>query len=242
LETAQSHIAFRVGLLRKKYDLGLTEQRVAFTREAAALLSTLSSAIETDAYVSEVAGQTGIAADAIRAEIAKDRASQSPGAAPVRPLQSMGRLSRRDEKGLQSARKGLIQLLFSHPAACRAVEHNGVLKPDEMGDNFYERLLSAALENARANRLVAPADAINIFTSMEEQQLATRIFFQPPVYETDGDAEKALNEMIAVIKRGRYDQLIAEAKMGGEGSLNAVNTLVEAKRNLNALYITLSDG
>ncbi|MDR1664350.1 MAG: DNA primase [Clostridiales bacterium] len=244
LESAQSHVAFRVGLLRKKYDLKTTEQRVAFTREAASLLSTLTSAIETDAYASEVASQTGISAEAIRAEISKSRAGQALAnrLSPVRPAGRFGVLERRDEKGVNSARKGVLQLLFAYPAACRAVEGGKALTAEEMGGGVYGQMLSLAFETAKAGRALSPADVINRFETLEEQQLATGVFFRSEKYETLPDAEKALNEMIAVIKRGWYDKLLADAQASGEGALNAVNTLFEAKRNLNSLYITLTDG
>jgi DNA primase len=244
LASAQSHVAFRVGLLRKKYDIKTIEQRVAFTRETANLLSTLTSAIETDAYVSEVASQTGISAEAIRAEISKSRSGQALANRPfpVRPAGRFGILERRDEKGVNSAKKGLLQLLFTYPAACRAVESHKALTHEEMGGGFYGQMLSIAFETAKTGRVLSPADVINRFESLEEQQLATGVFFRTEKYEAVSDMEKALNEMIAVIKRGWYDKLMAEAQVSGESTLNAVNTLFEAKRNLNLLYITLTDG
>jgi DNA primase len=49
MKQAQSHVAFQVGLARKKFDLDETDGRVGFTRESAKILAELTSAIETDA-------------------------------------------------------------------------------------------------------------------------------------------------------------------------------------------------
>lgn len=238
LETARSHVAFRVELLRRKYDLSQTEQRVAFTQEAAALLASLSSAIETDAYMKEIAALTGISPDAIRAEVERGRATEEKVGASgyIRPRSKSG------DAGLNGARGGLLQILFSNPAACRALERSGALMPAETGDEVTAKLLTLAFACGRANRTLAAADALTYFDTLEEQQRASELLRGAQFFDSDTEVEKALNEMISVIKRAWIEHRIQTIEARGENSLNAVKTLQEARRNLQKQYITMTDG
>jgi DNA primase len=230
LETAQNHINFRVDILRKQYNLRETDQRVAFTQEAAAILATLSSAIETDAYTQEIAAATGISPDAILAETQKQRGAPS-GVVPLRPLRT--RTGPRGEHGLREARKGLINLALTYSPACRALKESRYLSPEEMGDELSRRLLELAFENV--NPLLAPADIITRFETIDEQQKAAEILNLPAI---QGDTEKNVNAMAFVIKLAWLDRQIET----NAADANAVNTLFERKRNLHKQYITIPNG
>ena len=238
LREARSHVAFRVGLLRQRFSLDSTEGRVAFTQEAAALLATLQSAVETDAYGKEIAAMTGIAPEAIRAEVARQRGTQADRSTPGLRGRPMNRTPK-NEKGLRDARKGLISLLFAHPAAGRALYDSGLLPPEEMGDPVAGRLLAIAYESAAAGRLTQPADALNRFEELPEQRQAAEMLQNTLTYETVSETEKALNEMCVVIKRAWLSERMFQAKTGGEADLAAVQSLSETVRNLPAYYITL---
>jgi DNA primase len=235
---AASHASFRVGLLRKKYDLRNTEQRIGFTQEAAGILAGLSSEIETDAYISETARTTDISPDAIRQEVIRQKAGQPP--APLRRSFAPAKRVAAGEKGIREARKGLVNLVLTMPDACRALKASGFITPGEMGDETASRLLSLAFEYSEAGKPLLPADAIARFESVEEQQLAAEIFNTGHGYAAREDAEKALNDMAAVVKRAWYAGQMQ--RLQAEGDTNAVNSVFESKRNMASLYITITDG
>jgi DNA primase len=235
---AASHASFRVGLLRKKYDLRITEQRVSFTQEAAGILASLSSEIETDAYISETAQTTGISPDAIRQEVVKKKAGQPP--APLRRSFAPAKRTQPSEKGIREARKGLVNLVLAMPDACRALKASGYVIPEEIGDETASKLLSLAFEYMDTGKALLPADAIARFESIEEQQQAAEIINANHSYATREDAEKALNDMAAVVKRAWFDARMQ--KYLAEGDTNAVNSVFESKRNMASLYITITDG
>jgi DNA primase len=261
LAEAQSHMQFRLGLLRREFPGFETEQRTAYTQAAAELLATLSSEIETDIYVQELAAQTKISPQRIDAEINKARAASGGGRLPGRlpnrlPGQASGNetgegmrvlgyrrnFNRTNDTGLQSAFKNLIQLLFASAAACRALEGSKKLTPGEMGDDFYAAFLHLAYETARTGYSLVPADAVSRFETLEEQKRAADVFSKSAVYESESAMEKALNDIIFKIKSDWLIRQMDRAKSGDETDMNAVNTLLEARLNLPKLYITLTDG
>ena len=246
LSTAKSHVAFQVELLKKQYALDSeseTNQRIRFTEEAAALLTGLSSAIETDAYAQEIADISGIAPTAILAEVQKQRSKMvtADGQALIVPMRPRPRVrTTAEEKGLRDARKGLLSLVLTHNQAANALARSGYLSPEEMNDETYANLLAIAFENAENKRNIPPADIIANFEHLEDQQKIAEIFATETLYKSDLDIEKALNEMAAVIKNAWFTTEMDNIMQ--KNDLSAVNNLFLAKRNMSSLYITMSDG
>jgi DNA primase len=233
LETAQSHVTFRVNLLRKKYNLQDTAQRVSFTQEAAALLASLSSAIEADAYAREVAMVSGIDAQAILAETKKKQAS---GGGPVLPAWRGAYRTPagpRNERGLHEARRELINLVLSDSAIGQALSEN--FNPEEMGDEFLSHMLKLAYDLSKNKN--TPADIITRFETLEEQQQAAAVLNNAAVYTSVQEKVKALNHMALLLKRAWLDRQI-EA-LSEESEKNAVIALFERKKNLQTFYINI---
>ena len=247
LATAKNHVAFEVELLKKAYALdndSETNKRIRFTEEAASLLTGLSSAIETDAYAQEIAEISGIAPTAILAEVEKQRAKMiksEDGQAIIMPPRIQPRIRQgAEEKGLREARKGLLNIVLTHPAAANALAKSEYLCQEEMGDEAYSQLLDLAFKNAENKRPMAPADIIAHFEILEDQQKAAEIFATETLYKSDFDIEKALNEMASIIKRAWFSFQMDTLMQ--KNDLNAVNKLFLSKRNQSSLYITMRDG
>jgi len=150
------------------------------------------------------------------------------------------RLQSREKKGLQDARKGLLNLVLTHTQAAKALSRSGYLDPDEIGDETYSQLLVLAFRNAENTTNMAPADIIATFENLEDQQKTAEIFAGQTQYNSDFAIEKALNEMAATIKQAWF---ICEMDvLMQKNDLNAVNNLFLEKRNMASLYITMSDG
>ena len=56
-----------------KYDLNQDDQKVAFLKEATALLATLPGAVEREVYAIRIAGQAGVGQDAVIREVERRR-------------------------------------------------------------------------------------------------------------------------------------------------------------------------
>ncbi|MCL2707818.1 MAG: DNA primase [Defluviitaleaceae bacterium] len=240
LKAAQSHVAFRINIVQKKHPIDTTEGRVAFTKEAAALLSQLPGAIEADAYAAEISAQTGISQTAIRAEIESARQNQAiPGA--FRQISRRTAGLRQNDKGIQNARRGLICLLANDIGACKALDESGNFMPEEMGDPLYESLAGIIIQSARSGKKIAPADLINRFDSFDEQNKTADIFMQSAFYEPGAETEKALNEMAGLLKRAWIDKRISECAGESDESKAKLNSLFEEKRSLPSQIVNFSD-
>ena len=236
LQRAQSHVNFRIGLLRNEYDLQNTEQRILFTNKSAEVLAGLDNAIECDAYIRETAGFTGIAPEAIKAEVDKRR--NMPGAVPRdRPGLRYNLQGDRDKKGLINARKEILSLLFAYPVAGQAMQEGNFLTAEEIGEGLTADLLTIAYENSKKGVAANPADIIARFDKLEEQRQAAEILRDSPSFENAEKMEQALNQMWKVVKRAWLSQKIAEKQ---SGDIEGVNALLVAKRDLEREYIRVS--
>ena len=71
LDKAKSVTDFKIGALKKAYDLKDVDQKVDFTRAASEVLLKIRNPIEKEAYIKKVSDETGISEDSIKAEIMK---------------------------------------------------------------------------------------------------------------------------------------------------------------------------
>jgi len=198
LKNAKSHIAFQVGLYKEKHDMGTTEGRVGFTHEAAQLLATLPSAIETEAYVAEISKTSDISQAAIFAEISKIR-----GEVQAAPLTTTRRRMQTAAggRGIKKAKETLLHLVLTDHDAAKALEKSGYIGFEEIGRDIYESLLTMAFSNAKTGKHMNPAEIITVFESDEHHQAITELFVEPPLYDSKAAVEKTLNETAFIIKR-----------------------------------------
>ena len=220
LKDAKSHVTFQVGLSKQKHDMDTTEGRVGFTEDAAKLLSSLTSAIETDAYVAEIAKTSNISASAIHAEINKQKgmeAAQMPAAMPKRRMQYTP-----EGRGVKKAKEILLHLILTFPTAAAALQKSEYVGEAEMGNNIYTQLLSLAFNNIERGKKLNPVDVITAFESdgSHVPPEVTELFIDPPEYDSKPAVEKALNETAFIIKRAW-----ALSEMKNENQQNDPKTL-----------------
>jgi len=192
IKNAKSHIAFQVALYKQNYDMSTTDGRIGFTQEAAKLLSTLSSAIETDAYISEISKTSEISEAAIRTEVNKQK-GVAPSAIPI----SRTRVRSTKGDGVKKARNTLLHLILTYHIAAKALEESKYIGTLEIGSAIYSELLNLAFSNAAQGKQMNPAEIIAHF----EDQAITEIFIDTPEYSTKLAIEKTLNETAFIVKR-----------------------------------------
>ncbi|MCL2356573.1 MAG: DNA primase [Defluviitaleaceae bacterium] len=236
LGSAQNHIAFQVELAKKNHDPATTEGRIGFTKEAAKILATLQSAIEIDAYASEISKQTEISLGAIKSEIEK-HFNNEHGAKHSFALAPRTYVAKKhgEDPGLKNAKKGLINLLFTQPVAARALKKAACLSAEEMGEGIWGRLLELSLTGA----VKSPSDVFDSFETDEEHHVIAEIFSgtskeAPARLAT----EQLLNDCVKKIKLSRTYLRMEMQK----NDPDAVNLLLFEKKSVNSLNITLNDG
>ena len=79
-----------------------------------------------------------------------------------------------------------------------------------------------------------PAELISFFEEGEAQRRVTEIFAAQSPADDGFDLQKAVNEAAKVLKRAKIDRKTAQAS-----TVEEIQQLVEEKRKLEALHITI---
>ena len=236
VQNAMPHIAFRIACERKKYDLDNTEQKVRFTTAAAEIIASLTNSIERDAYIKDVARSSGLSEEAIRTEVGK-RVDTEADAVQVprarsRPAVQTGRVI---TKGVDEAKRNVLSVALSRRDLCGKLA--ACLTPEELGEPVYIRLFDWICRRHEAGAPAIAADAVSLFETVEEQQIASVIFTIRFEYETEPALVQALNDQVFVIKKAYIDICLTEAQ-----DLAELQKMAELKRNLKNSYISITDG
>ena len=232
LSQAVSTVSFAVAGIKSKYDLSKTEDKVSFTTEAAAFLSGVPNMIERDAYIKDIASETGISRGAIAAETEKLSKSRAPEYNPdPNPRLSYAERGLLNERGVVEAVKALIRLSANDEKICVAIKNN--LAPEEIVFPVHSALLSMVYETRESGRNIVPAELVNNFHDAGEQKTVSDVFLTEEKTEA-GDAEKTVGELIKKIKSYYVEYGAARASDPGE-----LVRYTEMKKNIANLNIRI---
>ena len=191
---ARTHISYQIGTYKANHDISLESGKIDFVKEAVALVATLSSAIETEVYVKEVAEISGFSPVSIHSDVAKVRGNiAAPLVVPRMRTQAQG-------AGIVKAKQVLMHIILSYASAALALHSSGYITAQELENATYSNLYELAVSNAQQGRKMSPAEIISLFEDEEELRTATTIFLDAPEYSSKGDIEKALNDTAYKIK------------------------------------------
>ncbi len=227
LKNAKNHIIFQAEQLEKKYDLNILDDKIAYSKDIAKLLSSVESSIETDAYLKEVSRVTQIDIASIQNEINKLNNG-------IQTVRMVSKVSQINKNGVDDARSGLISMLVSNKAYYDLLHTH--IEPKEFVEDFYIRTVEYIYSLYSQGKPVNKESVISFFETVEEQSRITKLFVRQVGY-IEGEIEKALNDLVKKVKEAYYDKLISD-----DYSNPKLPELMELKRNVSKLYISLSDG
>lgn len=227
LKNAKNHIIFQAEQLEKKYDLNILDDKIAYSKDIAKLLSSVESSIETDAYLKEVSRVTQIDIASIQNEINKLNNG-------VQTVRMVSKVSQINKNGVDDARSGLISMLVSNKVYYDLLHTH--IEPKEFVEDFYIRTVEYIYSLYSQGKPVNKESVISFFETVEEQSRITKLFVRQVGY-IEGEIEKALNDLVKKVKEAYYDKLISD-----DYSNPKLPELMELKRNVSKLYISLSDG
>lgn len=237
LLNAVHYISFEIACIQKKYNLQNPEHKIRFATEAAEVLSKLDNAIERNVYAGEVSRITGVEEAAIRSEI--DKRVQKEDAAFQRETEKRHTLNQKPATLTQHRVRGLLEAQRSLLYFCAADEKvyerlRDILEQDDFTEELYYRIFCTIGSLWQEVGNVFPAELVSCFESTAEQKPVTEIFAIQIPAETKEDMQKALNEAVRLLKRTRIDQKTAAA-----ATVEEIQALVDARRKLDSLYITI---
>jgi len=226
IANAKGHVIFQIDQVKKQHNLDILAERVKFTAEASKLIVKVDSAAEREAYINDVAAETGISARAIASDIEKALSR------PARePMQRVREQPEKEDKGVSYAKRGLIYCAASDPAVREALSR--VLAPAELGEGIYAKLLSLIYSLHSQSKEFLPASLISGFEDIEEQKLAAGVFAAGEEYPDRASKGKAVNEMLKVLKKSYIDTKMPTA------DTKQLDELVKMKKNVDKLYISI---
>ena len=219
LEGSEDQVDYRLGTVTAKYDLNQDDQKVAFLKEATALLATLPGAVEREVYAIRVAGQAGVGQDAVIREVERRRKQLLRKAArseeqelnrPERMAQPADKQLRYRNPVSAAAEEGVIRLLYLEPSLVRENDlPDAAMFSSEALGRIYT-ILRQKIEEGSAISVSALSGAL----SQEEMNLLVNILQKPEVLSS---GRRALQDYIARIR----EQHELEAG-GSEIDLNAL--------------------
>ena len=236
---AVSHITFRIGCAGKNYNLENADHRVRFAEEAAKILADVANDIERSVYTKETAAVCGIDEAALRSRISRIRdASESEFLmeAEKKRKRVYSDKESRDirPKGITEAQKTILSMAVDNDKVLKAVF--SVLKAEEFEDGVYRTLAERIYNDSVSGRKSVPADLVSCFENIEDQNTAAAVFAVKNDIDNVSKLEKAVTENVRLIKKNYTDSLLAKASTAEE-----VKRLIDVKRKLDELYITISD-
>ena len=227
LEGSEDQVDYRLGTVTAKYDLNQDDQKVAFLKEATALLATLPGAVEREVYAIRVAGQAGVGQDAVIREVERRRKQLLRKAArseeqelnrPERMAQPADKQLRYRNPVSAAAEEGVIRLLYLEPSLIRENDlPDAALFSSEALGRIYT-ILRQKIEEGSAVSISALSGTL----SQEEMNLLVNILQKPEVLS---NGRRALQDYIDRIREQH------ELEAGGrETDLNALRDRLRERK------------
>ena len=155
LNDSSNRVEYQLNAIRKKYDLGLDDQRVKFIEEAAEFVSTLTNAVQREIYGNRVAEAAGISFDALKIEvnkaykrrIAREKKKQERiDLAPAANLQPKTRQFRYDNVRSAMAEETVLSMVLKSAAL---LDQTAQLKPEHFSSELLGRVYGQFAERHR---------------------------------------------------------------------------------------------
>lgn len=173
LEQSQNHIEYQLLSLQAQFDLAVDEQRVEFLKQAAALLSTLNSAIAREIYIARVAELAKVPSEAVKLETERSykrrrayekKQEERKNLTPAANQQRRTKGIRYDNVRSAKAEELLLQQLIKEPALFDAVRD---LQPQQFSVPLFARVF-ASLRTRHENGLNVSVPALEGELTPEE--------------------------------------------------------------------------
>lgn len=237
LVDAVHYISFEIACIKRNYNLDIPEHKVRFATEAAKILSGMENEIERNVYTAEVSCMTGVEENAIQTEIQKlqrkaDAAYWKEAERKRIQKQKEHIYHGTEEKGVMDAQKNLLYLAANHRVVYDVLQD--VLQVQDFPTTVYQKAWEYIGTLWQQHDTVFPAELLNFFETTQEQQQIGEVFAAQPPTDIQFDLQKAVNEAVRVLKRAQIEKMSIQVKTAEE-----IQDLVEQKRNLDRLHITI---
>ena len=230
LNNAKSYISFKINKKIEEYDLNNPMQKVEFIKDAAKIISDLSSPVERDVFIDEISQLTKISKDTISQEIGIILSYNSIQNVPNKKTNKI--IKNAQENKLDKARENILYILATNTNIYNKLKK--YIKPEDFLDEPYISLAKIIFEYNNNNKLIYPAEIALKFESAEEQKKISKIFMLNIDCFDNDKIEKAINDQIKIIKKAYFNKVILEGK-----DIEKTKDVLEEKKIFDKLYINI---
>lgn len=216
IDSPQTDGQYRMAEIRARFDLDGDEQRIAYLKEAAAYIATLSSDVEREIFARGAAQEANVSPESMLLEIKRARGKNTRRAragmerqamSPVRMIQPEERELRYENPTSAVAEENLLAAALGDR---KMMEYASArVAPEDFSSDFLAKIYRKALDRAAQGLEPSPAA---LMTELEEQESRhlTAVLSAPV---KPADDRKALDDYIDIIK---YE---SEKRSGGDDLL-----------------------
>lgn len=211
-----NHMEYQLGKAAANRNMQNPEEKVAFLKDAAAIIAQLPSPVEREVYAMRAAETAEVAKAVVVEEVERLRKRKLAGArkqsernavrAVQTSVQPRSRALKYENSRSAMAEEGVIRLMYLDPALFDGV----ALQPEEFSSPLLGRLYGILREKAAEHASISMAALGGSFTSDEIEHIAALL--QKPEVLSNG--QQALRDYIGIIRAGR-DALTAQSDLLG---------------------------
>ncbi len=233
IDKAMPSTAFKLSLIRQKYDITDTDGKIRFVEEVAECLSGLKDLIEVEAYIKKTAQDTGISERAIYGKYSEYHSKN----AKQRPARTKEEYKRREINRINSekskeeqvsasvldAERKLLSIIAKSRRLC--VRSKELLSPEEFSNNIYKTLAEKMYKCATAGEPIDEGLILDEFSGdTDSENTAAAVFFNNEEYS---DSDKTLYDLIYTIKLNKL-----ESKIKATAEPSEILELIKQKNSL----------
>ncbi len=219
IKGSKTPVEYKIELLREKYDLGDTAQKMEFLRKAIDIIAQIPSAIEREVYAAKLAGQLEIEPATLKSEVLRRRKAvgrQSLRQSIVKEREQIASVrdsvNKQRAKNLKAAKaeETLIAILFKNPDLFEYITNS--ITADEFITDFNRDVYSFIVDEYQNY-----SDLENItFSKNFSAEQCARISHTLNTLVISGNARAQADDCIKVIKDENIKQVKTDDLSPGE--------------------------
>ena len=205
LNGSENHVKYQLARAADGKNLESDEGRVAFLKEAAAIIAGLPNSVEREIYAMRAAETAGVSKTSVLSEVehlrrqraaaARKQAERDNLRSVTQSVQPRSRALKYDNPASARAEEGVIRLFYADPALLDGTD----LQPEEFSSPMLGRLYRILREKTAGQQDVPSIAALSQDFDADEMNHITKLLSEP----FGGDREQALRDYIRFIRKPR---------------------------------------
>lgn len=225
LLNAKDHISFKIDCLKSSYDLNKPNEKSLFIKQSLDIIKNLND-IDKNIYINDISKITGVDKNVIDSSVTKANIVL----ASKRSIQIQ-----KTDKNMSHV-KNLLSIIANNKKAYMSIKD--ILNPDELLDEPYVSILKTIYDLHQNNNDTSLASLLDFYDDNQTKTILLDIFNKQLSFDNNNALQKALTDNIKIVKLTYYNKQLIDHK----DDVEMLNSIINAKKNIDKLNISLIDG